>query len=106
MKYQRKPEPGEKQNYSSPARGPMAYKPGLSHSSQSPFFRYSVIETGPLTYELDSNPLCATYTIPAHSGLPAETDLSMGNPDTYLRSIGKYSESSGILHSGKKSEIP
>jgi len=96
MKCQKKPENEEKHIYLSPERSPLDYELELSNSSQGSFFHYSAIDVGPVTYELDSKPLCGTYAASAHCDLTGKMNFTMKKPDAYLRCTGKYSSSSEI----------
>ncbi len=105
MRYQKLPEPEEKRFYSSPVH-PVTYKPGTNHSSQRFLFRYSVIETSPMSYEPGLTPRSIEYTeIHTDSGcsdLLAEVDLTMEDPDTYLECTGRLSDSSDTQQPVKK----
>ncbi|WP_440946709.1 hypothetical protein ACSAZL_22210 [Methanosarcina sp. T3] len=105
MRHQKVPEAEKKMFYSSPVH-PEIYKLELSHSSQRFLFCYSVIETSPVSYKsgLASGSIEYTdiYTDSRYSDLPAEVDLTMKNPDTYLKCTGQLSESSDIKHTFKE----
>jgi len=105
MRYQKLPEPEEKRFYSSPVH-PATCKLGTNHSSQRFLFRYSVIETSPVRYEPGLTPESIEYTdIRTDSGcsdLLAEVDLTMEDPDTYLKCTGRLSESSDTQQPVKK----
>ncbi len=98
MKCQRKPETHEKCRQVGPAPSPVIYESGLRYSSQRSFFNYSSIDTGPVSYELDSNPVCGNYSVSIQCGLPEKMDFTMKKPDAYLRSKGRYSDSSELLN--------
>ena len=105
MRYQKVPEPEEKRFYSSPVH-PAIYKLGLDNSSQKFLFRYSVIETSPVNYESGSSSgsteYTDIYTDSRCSDLPAEVDLTMEDPDTYLECSGRNSESPDTQQPVKK----
>jgi hypothetical protein len=105
MGNQEVPEPEKRRFYSSPVYA-AAYKQELNPSSQSFFFRYSVIEASTVKYGSTSAQGSMEYTDmntdSRRSDLPAKTDLTMEDHDTYLKCMEKLSKSSETQHLAKK----
>lgn len=105
MRLQKVPEPEKRRLCSSPV-----YTAACKHerppSSQSFLFRYSIIEASPVKYGLTSAQGSIEYTDintdSRCSDLPAKTDLTMEDHDTYLKCTINLSESSEIQHLAKK----
>jgi hypothetical protein len=92
MKCQKKPKERRKGNLI-PACPPETCETMHGRSSEIFCFRYSSIETHPLNYEYDSNPIRTTFTFFSFSRLPIETDLTMKDFENYLKCTEKYSQS-------------
>ncbi|HOW15986.1 hypothetical protein [Methanosarcina sp.] len=103
MRLQKVPEPEKRRFYSSTVYT-AAYKQELNPSSQSFLFRYSIIEASPVkgsTSAYGSIEYTDINTDSRCSDLPAKTDLTMEDHDTYLKYMEKLSESSEIQHLAK-----
>lgn len=105
MGHQEVHEPEKRRFYSSPVYT-AAYKQELKSSSQSFLFSYSVIEASTMKYGSSSAQGSIEYTDintdSRYSDLPAKTDLTMEDHDTYLKCAVNLSESSEIQHLAKK----
>jgi len=103
MRNRKLPETAKKRFNSSPVH-PEICKLRLNHSSQRVLFSYSIIETTPVNYMPDLIPKSIKYTgIITDSGCSdlSVEDLTMKDPDAYLRCMWRLSETSEIHQSRK-----
>ncbi|RXA18264.1 hypothetical protein EQO05_11255 [Methanosarcina sp. MSH10X1] len=91
MKCQKRPE--ERKRNPTPVRPTGTCRPEYGPSSDNSLFRYSIVETHPIHYEYGSNPVWTAFTVSAFSGLLAETNLTMKDPENYFKCAEKYSQS-------------
>jgi len=91
MKSQKKPE--ERKNNLPPAHPPGRCGSKQGRSPDSSIFHYSIVETHPIDYEYGSSPVQTAFALSVFAGLPIETDLTMKNPENYLKCAEKYSQS-------------